>query len=200
MNKKLITYIEAKTRVCQARFGDDYISGLTGHEEYVLDNPWNLDVSITERRVVSGKANEIEYQQQWADDWLEDRGLVDGTLLAFGQSIPPFSRVAFECDLFASFPESRRALEDLAEPGGANTNTVLVFDAPSRRKKTAPKTEVVLAALRRHGFENGVRGKTCKEIAKLIASDVPGFSTRTPETQSKLVQRALKRLSEQKAV
>jgi hypothetical protein len=192
MSKNLISYIEAKIRICQAQFGDDYISGLTGHEEYILGSRWNLDFSITEWRSVSGKAEEIEYQQQWADDWLEDRGYVDGILLTLHQRIRPFSRTAFERDFSEAFPGNQSPHEEVSL---RSTSSNIAVPQKSRRKRSATKSDSVITALRKHGFTKEGRGKTYKEIATLIASDVPGFSGRTVEAQSKIVQRALKRIA-----
>ncbi len=92
---QVITYAEAVEQVGTARFADDWIGGLTGHEEYVLDAGAFGGPSVAEFSDVQDKAREIEFQCSWAENWLEERGFLGGA---------PLPRAKFERELIEAFP------------------------------------------------------------------------------------------------
>jgi hypothetical protein len=174
-----ISYVESKAHLCRANFRGQYIVGLTRREEYV--SGWGLlaiEVGATEYRAARSKAAEFDDQQQWADDWLEQRGYLDRMLRDHGLSIPSFSRSAFEQDLYEDFP---------------NFRPPIVRDRT--RKKSAIKLESTKKALLKRGYCRGEKqGKTNKQIAKEIESDIPGVLGESEESRAKMIERALKDL------
>jgi hypothetical protein len=202
---ELISYAKAKARLCKIKFGEDYIPKLSGHEEYILNVSWGLEVGMTEWDMANAKATEFDYQQQWADDWLETRRYID-EMRALGRPIP---RAAFERDVCESFPEIRPSqlervqMSERATESSGEMHGVSLPDADkaadggrrTRQTKSAPKSEATIEALRKHGYDGSHQGKTCKEIANEIEPDVVGgFGSISQESRAKRVARALKKL------
>jgi len=209
---EVISYADAKARLCKIKFGEDYIPKLSGHEEYILDVGWGIDVGMIEWDMANAKAKRFDYQQDWADDWLETRRYID-EMRALGQPISPFSHAAFELDLYRDFPEikpsplERVQISERAADSSDEMQGVSPPDAEkagrgqrTRQTKSAPKSEAIIEALRKHGYERSHPGKTCKEIANEIESDVVGgFGSITQESRAKRVERALKKLKNPKS-
>lgn len=215
---EVIAYSEAKKHLCKAKFRDHYIAGFSGHEEYILEVGWSLEVGMAEWEATNAKAREFDYQQDWANGWLEGHGFIDGMVLQLGQPIPSFSRVGFEREFAKEFPASpQQELAPVATSAGMSTASQAPGGNVKRgrqsgkgssarppkganvkrrkpRRKSAPKAEAIKMALRKHGYHLGQQGKSYKEIAKQIEPDVGGAFGATEHARVKAIERAMKSL------
>jgi hypothetical protein len=116
--RKFISWAEAFERVGRAKFGDHWITELTGHEDWVLMEGCFGAAGAAEWEATQAKDKEMEYQHRQVFAWLKQNcfskkqhteyelGYLNGHHLIGHQRVEQmkFFRAAFDRKLAAAFP------------------------------------------------------------------------------------------------
>ena len=173
----IISRAEALDRVGWARFGRDWISRPSGHDEYLLmagpqgSGAPTAVLQVDEVLKARRRLDWMAYQHRVVEEWLQQHGFTDGQ----------FSRAAFDRAFAAQFPE--RVLPHVAKPRKSTAKqTVPVKRATSSR----PGRERALKALN-EVYSNDVpdqasepNARLCKKVGECLkAAGLPDVSDDT---------------------
>jgi hypothetical protein len=113
---KTISYAEAVQMVGKAKFGEQWVRELTGHEEFVFEAGAFGGPSVAEFSDVRDKVKEMEFQHNWAEDWFERSVLVDGSYRQFGSEDLLLPLANFAKAFAKSFPDAARRSNSMPKP------------------------------------------------------------------------------------